>query len=121
MASILIVEDDEGMLKSIQRALIFEGHTIIGAENGLVALHLLKKTSVDLVITDIFMPHMDGIETITEIKSLYPEIKIITISGGGSVDGVDYLDLAAMMGADCTFLKPFDQKDLLSAVAELLS
>jgi len=109
------------MLKSIQRALIFEGHTIIGAENGLVALHLLKKTSVDLVITDIFMPHMDGIETITEIKSLYPEIKIITISGGGSVDGVDYLDLAAMMGADCTFLKPFDQKDLLSAVAELLS
>jgi len=120
MNKILVIEDDESMLKSIRRALVLEGYHVLGAENGLVAIHLLQDNPVDLVITDIFMPYKDGIDTVMDIKSKFPAIKIIVISGGGSIDGVDFLDLAEKVGADCSFQKPFDPQDLVSAVHELL-
>lgn len=116
MASILIADDQEkirNMLKSL-----FEqyNHTVSLAANGKEALGLYRSQAFDLVITDIIMPDMEGIETIRELKKLDPKVKIIAMSGGGSVRAMEYLRMAAMLGALRTVEKPFDVREMLDTV-----
>lgn len=96
------------------------GHEVIDAPNGKLGFKLFKENSLDLVITDIVMPEMDGLETITEIRKIDRNIKIIAISGGGIVKGFDYLLVAERLGADRTLKKPFDWSELLCVVKELI-
>ena len=74
---------------------------------------------VDLVITDIYMDVMDGIETVTAVKKQFPHIKIIAMSGGSRLVNMDSLPLAKMLGADRTLAKPADISELLELIAEL--
>lgn len=96
------------------------GYEISEAPNGKVALRLCKEKQADLIITDLIMPEKEGIETIVEIKRDFPEIKIIAISGGGQSDPETYLALAKKLGAERTLAKPFEMKELLKTVEELL-
>lgn len=121
MRRILVVDDDDQMKEMIQESLNIEGYKTSGASNGKEAMALLVKESFDMVITDIVMPEQEGIETIMQIRKGFPHIKIITISGGGRTGPVNYLRMAKEFGASRTFIKPFERKDLIDAVRELLS
>ena len=74
----------------------------------------------DLIVTDMLMPEMDGIETIIAIRKENPDAKIIAISGGGRNSSKDYLVLADHFRANRTFAKPVERKELVAAVRELL-
>lgn len=119
MAHILIIDDDEGIRSFLQRLFEMKGHVVSIAANGLDALQRFNR-SVDLVITDMLMPHMDGLETIHCLKKLAPGLPVIAISGGDRTLPRDYLAEAQAMGADRTLSKPFKVVDLQEAVADLL-
>ena len=82
---------------------------------------MFRKFPADLIITDIVMPEKEGLETIRELKKSHPDLKIIAISGGGRIDSREYLESARLFGASKIFQKPFRQKEMVSAVKELLS
>jgi CheY-like chemotaxis protein len=120
MAKILVIDDDETVRLSIRLALEDAEHQVDEAADGMVGMQRLKTQAADVVITDIFMPEKEGLETIDEIRRDYPHIKIIAISGGGRIEPQDYLDIAKHLGADRALLKPFDIQLLLDTVDELL-
>ena len=76
---------------------------------------------MDVLITDIFMPVQEGIETIMEFRRNFPEVKIIAISGGGSQGNRDCLTMAKELGADAALFKPFSADALRDAVKTVLS
>jgi DNA-binding response OmpR family regulator len=120
MATILIIEDDTDLRNFLTRLLERENHYILNAGNGLEAITILNSVKPDLVITDIIMSEQDGIGTINMLRKKHPEIKIIAISGGGRILGADYLEIARKLGAHYVFSKPFDNKELVVKVKELL-
>lgn len=119
MAHLLIIDDDLEIRKIIRSYLEGAGHRVIDADDGRSGLLELRRGQVDLVITDIFMPGQEGIETIRMFKKLRPGLKIIAISGS-LIEGTDYLDQAMKLGADRVLAKPFRRKALLDLVDECL-
>jgi CheY-like chemotaxis protein len=120
MARILIIDDDVQTLNMLRKMLEREGYEVMDAPDGKEGLKLYRENPTDLIITDLIMPEMEGIETIQELKQDFPDIKIIAMSGGGRVGPGDYLHLAKMLGAQRTFAKPVERKELLKAIRELL-
>jgi CheY-like chemotaxis protein len=120
MGRILIVEDDKSVRELLREILRRAGHEVVAAGNGKEALAQYKQSPADLIITNILMPEKEGLETIQELRREDPDIKIIAISGGGQIGPADYLEVARRFGAMRTFSKPFDRKELLKAVDELL-
>ena len=120
MGRVMVVEDDNSVRELLREILKRAGHEVMAAGNGKEALALYKKTPADLIITNILMPEKEGLETIQELRRENPDIKIIAISGGGQIGPADYLEVARRFGAMRTFSKPFDRKELLKAVDELL-
>ena len=120
MARVLIVEDDELVRSMLKTTLEREGYEVMEASDGEKGIRLMKKNPAHLVITDIIMPDKEGIETIIELKRIFPGIKIVAISGGGRIGPETYLDMAEKFGAMRTFVKPIDRKELLKAVKELI-
>jgi len=118
--SFLIVDDDEIVRKLIVKMLKDEKYEIIQATNGKKALNILAENKdIQLVITDLIMPEMEGIETITHIKKDYPHIKIMAISGGGKGSPNSYLSIAKRLGANETLSKPFVKHQLLNGIKAL--
>jgi len=91
-------------------------HDVTTAENGIQALNCLRNQLPDIVILDIIMPEKEGFETIVELRRDYPNLKIIAISGGGSVGAINYLKLAKTLGAHLTIEKPIRMKELLATI-----
>ncbi len=120
MARILIIDDDIQIREMLSQMLEKEGFEVAYAENGIKAERIYRKTSVDLVITDIIMPDKEGLETIVELRRDFPHIKIIAISGGGRIGPEPYLKIAKSMGAMFTFVKPIDRKELVDAIRKAL-
>ena len=120
MATVLVVEDDLQVGKLFRDTLSRIGHHSVVVSNGYVATRIFSQQSFDLVITDIFMPEKDGLEVIREIKAANPAIKVIAISGGGKARAPIYLEMAKKLGADQTLNKPFDLKQLIRTVEDLL-
>ncbi len=118
--NILVVEDDEQMRSMIRQMLESAGYSVMEAPDGKVALWLFKEMSADLIIIDIIMPEKEGLETIMEFRRDFPDVKIISISGGGLGDPEQYLSMAKKMGADHTLAKPFEKDELLKVVKDLL-
>ncbi len=121
MSRILVIDDEPNILMMLKRMLERAGYDVDIAVNGEEGLELFKKFPADLIITDIVMPEKEGLETIRELKKQYPGLKIIAISGGGRIDSREYLESARLFGASKIFQKPFRQKEMISAVKELLS
>jgi CheY-like chemotaxis protein len=120
MAKILVIDDEPSILLMIKKMLEKTGHEVDMALNGRDGLELFEKIRPDLLITDIIMPHKEGLEIIRELKKKYPELKIVAISGGGRIGPEGYLPIAKHFGADIVFQKPLVQKDFVQAVSELL-
>ena len=120
MANILIIDDDKSILSFLKERLMYEGFNVLTAINGKQGMKLFNDKPVDLVITDIIMPGKIGFDIIAEMKRIYPDIKIIAISGMGLGMIETCLKTAKFSGAEYTFAKPFEISNLLTAVYELL-
>lgn len=116
MARILIVDDDEAD-RVLVRAILQKGdHEIFFAEDGDEALRILGARQIQIVITDLQMPRVHGLELISVIRDFEPRPAIIAISGTGSPQ----LEMADAIGAQWTIEKPIDPFELLDAVAEAI-
>lgn len=120
MSRILVVEDDQQVRELIVEMLTRGGHEVLVAEDGSAALRRFDSERVDLIITDLIMPEMEGMQTIRELRKRDPNVPLIAMSGGGRVNADDYLDTARLMGANHSLRKPFSRAALLDAVQELL-
>ena len=116
MKRILIIDDDLNMRETIKEILLGENYEIYIASNGKEGIKQQTNIVFDLVITDIIMPDMDGIEVILNLKKHSPNTKIIAISGGGYYFADDYLETARALGADKIIEKPFDNTNLVNTV-----
>ena len=121
MAAILLVDDNDQLRATIERALKAAGHDVLSAMNGRSALSILPKVKYDLVVTDIVMPDIEGLELIRSIRKVDPTAKIIAMSGGGRGPADDYLTMARNFGAAQTLEKPFTMETLTKTVESVLS
>ena len=115
MARILVIDDDESIRVLLRTALELQGYDVVEAENGYEGLQCYQAGAIDLVITDILMPVMDGVEMITELQRDFPWVKIIAISGGRRA-----LEMAQTL-TSYVFEKPFALGKLLDTVRELVN
>ncbi len=116
MPRILVVDDNDDIRSMLELLLRREGFDVASARDGEEALALFADRAADIVITDLFMPERDGIETIVALRDRYPTAKIIAMSGWQSQRGPDYLAVAREIGAAGTLRKPFEPRELLRLV-----
>jgi CheY-like chemotaxis protein len=121
MAIILVVDDEAPLLRVLVRYLSGLGHHVLSAGNGADALTLLQDGAVDLLITDINMPDVDGIEIIRALSASGRRIPAIAMSGGGAIDAGLLLGSAGLLGAVETLEKPFELSALREAVQKALA
>jgi CheY-like chemotaxis protein len=120
MARILVIDDDPAVRLSVQLVLEHDGHQVVCAADGEEGLLTFASMPPDLVVTDIIMPNIEGIETIMEIRKRDPKTPILAISGGTRLSSIDFLRMAEMLGANAILPKPFERQDLIAAVRRLL-
>jgi len=117
---VLVIEDNNDLRSLIQTYLEEEGFEVVSAADGREGLQRQRSDPSEIVVTDIFMPGKEGIETVFDLKREFPATRIIVMSGGPSlVQGMDYLGLARELGAAKTLAKPFTMKQLADAVREV--
>jgi CheY-like chemotaxis protein len=124
VANILIVDDDAAVQFTIRLLLERAGHHVRVAVDGRKALALFETSRFDLLFLDIFMPGMDGLETMRHIRALAPAIPIVVISGRSATPDAhaepDFLKMATKLGAVASLQKPFRPDALLAVVADCL-
>jgi CheY-like chemotaxis protein len=113
---ILVIDDEDLARFTLREMLLSLGHEVLEARDGREGLARLGAGGVDLVVTDILMPNMDGVEFVMTARKDWPNLKIIAISGGGRTRNLDFLDLAKDYGAVAVLSKPFGKADLLAAL-----
>ena len=120
MKRVLVIEDDGSVRSLIRKILEGEGYEVLEAPDGDQGVRTFRDERPDLVLTDIFMPEKEGLETISELGLLDPAVRVIAISGGGNMGILNPLPMAAKLGAVRTLAKPFGRRELLEAVAAAL-
>jgi CheY-like chemotaxis protein len=124
VANILIVDDDPSVQRIIRLLLERAGHHVTVAGDGRKGLALFEGSQFDLLFLDIFMPGMDGLETMRHVRALQPAIPIIVISGRSVTPDVyaepDFLKMATKLGAVASLQKPFRVDALLATVDRCL-
>lgn len=113
--TILIVDDEEAVLKTVRMLAEEAGYEVVVANSGKEAISAATAWSPDLLITDIFMPHMDGLELIQHFLKEFPATKLIAMSG--TERGI-YLATARRLGAHDVLPKPIQRDQLLQAIAQ---
>ena len=114
MATILVIDDEEAIRSLLRAVLEGDNHHVLEASNGRHGLDQYREQSADLIITDIAMPEMNGLEMMVVLTRTFLDIKVIAMSGG--IESEVGLSLAKLLGARQTFHKPLDMEALLSAV-----
>lgn len=117
MAIILIADDDPIVRLTVSEFLEAAGHSVLEANDGQEALDMLATIQIDLLIVDMLMPNMDGLETILALRKAGSGVPIIAISSGGRMDRSTLLRPAAVFGANATLSKPL-LRDVLVATVE---
>ena len=118
--TIIIIDDDNAVRGTMRVILERAGYQVIEAADGQDGIERYRDAHADLVITDLFMPGIDGIETIQTLRNEFPDARILAVSGGGSVDAEGPLTDARLLGADATLAKPFAIDELLRRVGDLI-
>jgi CheY-like chemotaxis protein len=125
LAKILIIDDDTAVQATIRLILERAGHDVAVASDGRDGLEAFASQGFDLLFLDVFMPGMDGLETMRLIHRRQPRIPIIVISGRPFAPELspepDYLGMAIKLGAVCSLPKPFKPATLLATVASCLA
>jgi DNA-binding NtrC family response regulator len=117
---IMVVDDDASIRRTLQILLSKAGYEVMQARDGLEAVRLWRDRGGDLVITDLHMPEKDGIETIVELLTYSPGIRIIAMSGGGQTKRLDLLGNMALLGTVLTIEKPFTLTEMMTMVNQAL-
>ena len=118
MPKVLVIDDIEFTRTTISRMLIRNGYDVVEAANGREGIAFFHKHKPDLVLTDILMPEMEGLETIKSLVEISPKLPVIAITG--STD-TPFLDVALKLGATCGLYKPFKQDELIETVSRYVS
>lgn len=118
MASILVIDDNEPVRGFLRAVLEGQGHTVTEAGQGRAALDSLRRSPVDVVLTDIYMPDCDGLEVIMTLRREFPAIRIVAISGGSGDRNL--LAAARQLGAHEVLEKPINIEELLKIVGAAL-
>ena len=119
MPRILIIDDDVAVRTTVRHLLERAGYQIVEAGDGREGSRMLD--GVDLVITDLLMPEVDGVNLLGMIRREGLTVPVIAMSGGGKVDSKSYLDVAKALGAFATIAKPFELDHLLATVRDALA
>lgn len=114
--SVLLVDNDQKILDIFSNLIELKGYNTYTAINGNKALDILHQKNIDLLITDMKMPEMDGIQLLNEVKLVYPNIKVIILTGFGTVTSAVK---AMKLGASDYILKPFSPDELILRIEEL--
>lgn len=121
MNRVIVIDDDTELRAALAERLRDAGFEVSEATDGAAGLSLHRDHPADVVVTDIFMPGQEGMETVHELRSTYPDLKIIAISGGYARRGqYDFVPAARAIGADRCLRKPFETADLVGTIRELL-
>ena len=120
MARILVIDDDPDIRETVRRTLESRGHTVDLAKDGRAGIAALAQHAPDLVITDVFMPDQDGIETLIELRKAFPNLRVIAMSGGNTGGLISLLDDMEGLGANASIPKPFTPKELIATVNSVL-
>jgi CheY-like chemotaxis protein len=130
MTRILIIDDEEDVRFVLREVLQRAGYEAVTAADAGEGSNAIADGGIDLVITDVIMPGVDGVTAVKSIREDHPDMPIIVISGGGNAAPLGYqpgaiatsayLQSARKAGADRTLTKPFDRQDILDAVSDLL-
>ena len=130
MHSILVVDDELDVRDAIERVLTRSGYSVRTTGDAADALTELRRCHADVVITDIIMPRINGVDGIECIRKEFPSVRIIAISGGGNfgitayqpnaITTSAYLAAAERAGAHLVLTKPFESMDLLQSVEQVL-
>jgi CheY-like chemotaxis protein len=130
MHRILVIDDEPDVRDGIKRVLDRAGFAVRVVDNATDALLELKGVGADVVITDIIMPKINGVDAIERIVREFPTVRIVAISGGGNFDVTGYqpaaitttayLAAAKRAGAHCILTKPFESRELIEAVGQAM-
>ena len=130
MQNILVIDDEPDVRDAVKRVLERAGYSVRTADNAIDALAELERVATDVVITDIIMPKINGVQAIESIRKAFPSVRIIAISGGGNfgistyqptaITTTAYLASAEVAGAHLALTKPFEAGDLIQAVEKVL-
>ena len=115
--SVLIVDDDPQVLRLLRKALSKAGYYVAEASDGRSAMNRIRQCEVDVMVTDLVMPGQEGMETITQLRREFPQVKIVAISGAANGR---YLRICELLGANAVLQKPFQPKMLVDAIESLL-
>lgn len=118
MARILVIDDSAAVRELLEQMLRLADHDVLVAANGKEGLDQIRRQSVELVITDLFMPEKEGLETIQELRRDFPNLPIIAMSGEPGMPTL--LGIAKRFGAARTIEKPFDRTEMMTAVEDVL-
>jgi CheY-like chemotaxis protein len=121
LTHVLLVDDDDPFADMLQRALQALGFAVTRARNGQEAVQCYDRQPVSLVLTDLIMPDMEGIELIQTLRRRNPAVRIIAMSGGGRNQPEAYLAIARRLGAVNTLTKPFPLAELHRVLKEALA
>ena len=121
-ATILLVEDEELLRAGVQEVLEIQGYKVITAPDGEQALACLAAQTIDLIITDLVMPKMDGIDFVKQVRTIKPDLPVIVVSGSTRNIMQRYgIDSIQVPGANASLPKPFKSVDLIEQVRQLLA
>lgn len=121
MSRILIVDDDRDVRRVLRRVMEADGHTVVECPDGRDALRAMTEEQPDLVITDVYMPEMDGIEFLTRLREEDPDLPVLAVSGGSLATADFVLEDASKLGADAVLSKPFDIDEVRHTVRKMLA
>ena len=113
---VLLIDDEPMVRKVVRKMLERQGHVVVEAENGRVGLAELRKNPFDLVITDIVMPEVEGLEVLINVRQHYPSLPVVAMSGTGHALALGSLEFADKLGATATLQKPFASDALARAI-----
>ena len=114
---ILLVDDEERFLRTLSRRLVERNMTVLTARSGMEALETVRQTPVSVVVLDIRMPGLDGLETLAELRKLRPGLQVILLTGHASIDAATD---GVRLGAYDYLLKPCDVDQLLDKIQAAL-
>lgn len=125
MSRILVVDDDDAVRSAVETILTLGGYDVVGADGGAGGVAALRAGGFDAVIVDLFMPGMDGLESMRAFREIAPDTPMIAMSGYMVRDAgpmsPDLLQVAGKLGAVATLQKPFRPKELLLVVESCLA
>ena len=118
---ILVVDDDASIRMFIRRVLEHHGYEVLEAPDGEKGILAYREAHPDLVLLDLYMPEKDGLETLRDLRQEAPNLRVVTMSGGGPKYDVSILQSARFLGSQSALVKPFTIGELLELVRNMLA